>query len=491
MWVGAICINQLDLEEKAAQVTSMSSIFKRALQVVVWLGEEEPNTKLAVEFLRWFTAGPEAAVQNFDWSKVEHSKECQRIVPEVVSGIEDVASRNWVRRIWVKQEVWAARELQVCCGTIMLTWEVYRAVLRACFAPPMTIDSPFPKEEDLTRPNIQSPEATCLRNLRRYAEPSKEGPFYDGDVHEILRLLNESTDCQSTKIRDRVYALLGMAGIDQLDKRAPSLGISLTVNLDYKASADLVFRSFAMSIMLYAGAYAILPTDGTFGRRGGLDLPSWTPDFRCRVTCNIPHHWRPHCNPLALQFQLDAFVENRRLRDLIFDITSLVFVLEGHVVATITVSKVVPPEWTKCPVTYSPPRTIGHRSVSSEHDEEHNHNLIPMAVKIGGSGEIDSRITGTVDEWPRSASGKLAKHLDLYDAVAVSTSARSGDVLAMVDTVPIPLFLRQVEETSKYFEFVSCAWLYTKPGEMVYSLNSEIAHLPKGDLSEKEIFRIK
>ncbi|EME81956.1 uncharacterized protein MYCFIDRAFT_18284, partial [Pseudocercospora fijiensis CIRAD86] len=39
LWVDAVCINQEDDAEKSQQVSKMLTIFKKALHVVIWLGE--------------------------------------------------------------------------------------------------------------------------------------------------------------------------------------------------------------------------------------------------------------------------------------------------------------------------------------------------------------------------------------------------------------------------------------------------------------------
>jgi hypothetical protein len=38
MWIGALCINQLDDEEKALHVQRMSVIFAFTTNVLIWLG---------------------------------------------------------------------------------------------------------------------------------------------------------------------------------------------------------------------------------------------------------------------------------------------------------------------------------------------------------------------------------------------------------------------------------------------------------------------
>jgi hypothetical protein len=52
VWVDALCINQADLNERAAQVARMNDIYARAWHVVIWLGTEEKRSDLALLALR-------------------------------------------------------------------------------------------------------------------------------------------------------------------------------------------------------------------------------------------------------------------------------------------------------------------------------------------------------------------------------------------------------------------------------------------------------
>lgn len=47
LWVDALCINQEDLEEKSLQVAHMGQVYRKADQVIVWLGESKkyPRTE--------------------------------------------------------------------------------------------------------------------------------------------------------------------------------------------------------------------------------------------------------------------------------------------------------------------------------------------------------------------------------------------------------------------------------------------------------------
>jgi hypothetical protein len=50
-WIDALAINQGDIEERCEQVKLMSNIYRRANEVVVWLGPEDRYTKAAVDLM--------------------------------------------------------------------------------------------------------------------------------------------------------------------------------------------------------------------------------------------------------------------------------------------------------------------------------------------------------------------------------------------------------------------------------------------------------
>jgi hypothetical protein len=52
IWIDQICIDQNNLEERSNQVQIMGSIFQKAKQVVVWLGEEENDSDSGFELAK-------------------------------------------------------------------------------------------------------------------------------------------------------------------------------------------------------------------------------------------------------------------------------------------------------------------------------------------------------------------------------------------------------------------------------------------------------
>ncbi|KAH7033577.1 heterokaryon incompatibility protein-domain-containing protein [Microdochium trichocladiopsis] len=56
LWIDAICINQEDNEERAAEVLRMLRIYQNATGVVVWLGPGSDSSKIAVQHIRFLEA---------------------------------------------------------------------------------------------------------------------------------------------------------------------------------------------------------------------------------------------------------------------------------------------------------------------------------------------------------------------------------------------------------------------------------------------------
>jgi hypothetical protein len=50
-WIDAICIDQTNLDERSHQVRLMAVIYSQARQVVVWLGEEDKDSRIALHFM--------------------------------------------------------------------------------------------------------------------------------------------------------------------------------------------------------------------------------------------------------------------------------------------------------------------------------------------------------------------------------------------------------------------------------------------------------
>jgi hypothetical protein len=104
LWIDALCIDQGNPAERAAQVAMMDRVFSSAWRVMVWLG---PSTRETI---------PDGEVG------------------DVRASLEGILSavlvRPWFRRIWVVQEASLNRNVQVLCGSDSTdVGELHRCIL--------------------------------------------------------------------------------------------------------------------------------------------------------------------------------------------------------------------------------------------------------------------------------------------------------------------------------------------------------------------------
>lgn len=256
LWIDALCINQLDLNEKSMQVRNMLTIYEKASNVIVWLGEEGRFTKLAIEIFRWaysntthdreleyerlpeyWTLGTQNN-QNQCW----HSAVCAQSFPLVMQGVEDLCSRDWIRRIWIKQEIWAANNIDVYCGSTMLSWDEFMSMSRLRLQSKLT---------NIAVPKVPPEHVTCLNHLWRRkemirrADSDKQQKRNQGTC-DLLVLLDQSRSCLFTDPHDQIYALLGMTSVPRQDPRYRDVP-ALEISIDYQASIPNVFSELAMS----------------------------------------------------------------------------------------------------------------------------------------------------------------------------------------------------------------------------------------------------
>jgi hypothetical protein len=57
IWIDSICINQRSDRERILQVRRMATIYRRASGVLVWLGEEDSTSRIALEFIAQIIRG--------------------------------------------------------------------------------------------------------------------------------------------------------------------------------------------------------------------------------------------------------------------------------------------------------------------------------------------------------------------------------------------------------------------------------------------------
>jgi hypothetical protein len=109
-WIDAICINQADLQEQAAQVRMMWDIYKAASCVVVWLGPEVGDSAIAMENIARNDSQTKLAAREIMRQRPANNPDpawcgCHagdfETHPSRV-GVQNLLNSRWFTRVWVR-----------------------------------------------------------------------------------------------------------------------------------------------------------------------------------------------------------------------------------------------------------------------------------------------------------------------------------------------------------------------------------------------------
>ncbi|KAL6885399.1 heterokaryon incompatibility domain-containing protein [Trichoderma evansii] len=186
IWVDAICINQKDTEERNNQVQRMAMIYAMANRVIVWLGEAEDNSDQALEEIH----------KSADGQPTKDDKEIQNAILKLLQ-------RAWFKRIWVLQEVAAARNVLILCGPMEIDGYVFCIGINSL---EITYES---------NPNLRNLIQSATYLIRRRVFPPTQAISKPGEFSLNIAPLGELIDMyharEASDCRDKIYALLGMS----------------------------------------------------------------------------------------------------------------------------------------------------------------------------------------------------------------------------------------------------------------------------------------
>ncbi|KAK5636039.1 hypothetical protein RRF57_011751 [Xylaria bambusicola] len=217
IWADGICINQVDLKERACQVPIMAIIYAKASRVIVWL--EEPvdrnfttNGDQALEAIR--IAGQTQSTYLIQESTdptdqgTDHDDESTGDINESTNHIDEKAReailtllrRSWFQRVWVLQEIAAARQIIVLTSGNAIEGYGFCLGLRA-----LNFVFEDPSTESLVQSMTNLIEGAVFRSKN----------IIPSTVSSLGQLIDTYHTRQATDRRDKIYALLGMCSNNQ------------------------------------------------------------------------------------------------------------------------------------------------------------------------------------------------------------------------------------------------------------------------------------
>ncbi|KAK3334834.1 heterokaryon incompatibility protein-domain-containing protein, partial [Neurospora tetraspora] len=202
IWIDAICINQGDNEEKGHQVQSMAKIYAKASRVIVWLGEEAAGSDQALEEIR-IAAELSTGRLDTELSTGRLDTELSTRPLDNKAGILTLLQRPWFRRIWVLQEVAAARHILIKCGST--------EVDGFAFCSGLNVLNLFNELSADLRARILSVTYLIRGAIFRPKYATSQSDNFSLDIRPLGELIEMYHTREATDRRDKVYALLGMS----------------------------------------------------------------------------------------------------------------------------------------------------------------------------------------------------------------------------------------------------------------------------------------
>jgi len=219
-FIDAICINQLDYNERQFQVPEMASIYRNANEVVAWLGPPD-----------------ESQLDNVRALSQTKREYCASWGSNELEGFKYLSYHRYWTRIWIVQEVLLASSLRIWCGFFVFSPELFKTTSSSLADPKTKFDKKGrPVVVDRYASRLPSPaEVTVSHRLRQVLRPVKDSMAqgtYVGTweemknelrnpliivenfqsqtpdlIHEIVRKFSK---LQCSDPRDKFYGLLGL-----------------------------------------------------------------------------------------------------------------------------------------------------------------------------------------------------------------------------------------------------------------------------------------
>lgn len=272
VWIDAICINQADEAEKAAQVQLMREIYHQASRVVIFTGGGW-TARLAAPLLYETVA----ATYQFDDPVLALNKLSNRERSTTKwKALKELVLNDYFTRAWIVQEVSVGEKVELYYGGLYISWSVF-------FQLAMHLAHPH-RREMLTLADRKDRAFYGTSSLENIAFMSFLRPTSSGTIAQRTALdavLYATFTFRATDPRDKVFSVLGIAKYDDPE------GLLLP---DYSKSVSQVYRDTAEHLFFHSDKPAIhmLALAGIGHTSNRLAIPSWV------ASLTQEHLWFPY-----------------------------------------------------------------------------------------------------------------------------------------------------------------------------------------------------
>jgi hypothetical protein len=201
LWIDAICIDQSNNDERRSQVSKMFKIYEQASMVAVWLGEQEDGSDRAfesLEIIAKFASNRRSGEDLLEENAVD------------TTAILTLCQRTYWKRLWIIQELQAAKRIELYCGSKVMAWATFRRVVGEKYLWKLLDEWLDLRASDSI---TSSPAGVLVRRKRSTTSTLKR-----------LLYLHANSQCEDP--RDKIYGLLSLASDCQNGGLRPDYSIS-------------------------------------------------------------------------------------------------------------------------------------------------------------------------------------------------------------------------------------------------------------------------
>jgi hypothetical protein len=265
VWIDAICINQKDVTEKAAQIPLMDQIYSKAQRTIVWPGDNFDSGMAARMLHRLFLADYQFDAEDEEFLSL-FEDEVGRIGWRAIITLFE---NPYFSRIWCVQEVALGKHTDIFHGNHFIPWDMFSQTLITYMRPRRknllarsTTDS---MGGFVTDSSVQGPSGIIVMDAIRQMQQKKA---QNSDL-SIGFLLSYCAQFHATVAVDRIFGLNGL--IQGSDKLIP----------EYTDVAPSVFFLAASVLGLKHASqpFAALIYAGTGWGSQPSQVPSWVVDW--------------------------------------------------------------------------------------------------------------------------------------------------------------------------------------------------------------------
>ncbi|KAH8731674.1 hypothetical protein GQ44DRAFT_822547 [Phaeosphaeriaceae sp. PMI808] len=266
-----------DLDERKAQVLSMSDIYQRAMTVIAWLSEDLPNTTMAIEGFYKLATIPFYKHEEMQNMSLEEPATYEALGIDFIDSkqlrcVAGFLGRKWFGRLWIVQEAVFAQDIIFLCGNYMIEQETLigmgKLLILSGWSQQIIDHVSVYHEAHMPPPG----GVASLALMREDMKGARE--------RRLLNIMASTRGRQATNPLDNVYSMLNVLAL--VPGKEP---VELEVQPDYKQSVSTVMEDTTRMLIRYESNLDVLHQVQDRSTISSIDYSStrtasWTLTFR-------------------------------------------------------------------------------------------------------------------------------------------------------------------------------------------------------------------